>query len=63
MHAKTEPMNRFAQSSLDMYTRLITSWAAAACVIFAAFAIAALRLDDYPIYVDGLFSLATAGLL
>ena len=54
-------MNRFAQSSLDMYTRLITSWAAAACVIFAAFAIAALGLDDYPIYVDGLFSLATAG--
>ena len=54
-------MIRLLQGCLDMYTRFVTSWLAAASVIFIAFGIAALRLDDYPIYVDGLFSLATAG--
>ena len=43
------------------YARVANSWLPAALIIFVAFAAAALLLDDYPIYVDGLFSLATAG--
>lgn len=43
------------------YDRIMNSWLSAALVIFAAYAAATLLLDDYPIYVDGLFSLATAG--
>ena len=61
MAAAVKFMTGFVQRILDMYTRLVTSWLAAALVIFIAFGSAALRMDDYPIYVDGLFSLATAG--
>ena len=45
----------------DMYDRVTRSGAAAALVIFAVYAIACLRLDDYPILPDGLRSIATAG--
>ena len=45
----------------SLYTRMANSWWTAALVIFIAFAAASLLLDDFPIYVDGLFSLATAG--
>ena len=41
--------------------RIFNSWLSAVAVIFLAFAAAALLLDDFPIYADGLFSLATAG--
>lgn len=44
-----------------IYERLTQRWIVAVVVIYGAFAGAALRLDDYPIYVDGLFSMATAG--
>ena len=40
---------------------LTQRWIVAVVVIYGAFVLAALRLDDYPIYVDGLFSIATAG--
>lgn len=43
------------------YGRVANSWLSALVVVFIAYAAAALLLDDYPIYVDGLFSLATAG--
>ena len=43
------------------YRRVVNSWLFAALVVLIAYAAAALQLDDYPIYVDGLFSLATAG--
>ena len=47
--------------SLAVYQGIANSWLSAGLVILVSFAAAALRLDDYPIYVDGLFSLATAG--
>ena len=43
------------------YCRLVNSWMTAAAIVLLAFAFAAERLDDYPIYVDGLFSMATSG--
>lgn len=43
------------------YIRIVNSWLSALVVVYLAFAAAALLLDDHPIYVDGLFSLATAG--
>ena len=43
------------------YVRVANSWLSAMVVVFIAYSAAVLLLDDYPIYVDGLFSLATAG--
>lgn len=54
-------MNTLAAQPRKIIETLSQRWQAAVAVLFAAFALAALGLDDYPIYVDGLFSIATAG--
>ncbi len=54
-------MNTKAAKLTRLFESLSQCWIVAVAVIYAAFALAALRLDDYPIYVDGLFSIATAG--
>ncbi|MCY4538225.1 MAG: glycosyltransferase family 39 protein [Chloroflexi bacterium] len=43
------------------YDRLLNSWLTVAAILFVVFGFAVCLLDDYPIYVDGLFSMATAG--
>ena len=54
-------MSRILSKLEAGYVRVANSWLSAVAIIFIVFAAAALLLDDYPIYVDGLFSLATAG--
>ncbi len=56
-HHPEQPLRRMTRC----YDRLVHSWLTAAAILFAVFAFAVCLLDDYPIYVDGLFSMATAG--
>lgn len=52
-----QPLRRMTR----LYDSVINSWLTAAGIILLVFAFAVSLLDDYPIYVDGLFSMATAG--
>ncbi len=52
-----QPLRRMSRR----YDRLVNSWLTVAAILFLVFAFAVRLLDDYPIYVDGLFSMATAG--
>ncbi|MCY4017967.1 MAG: glycosyltransferase family 39 protein [Chloroflexi bacterium] len=55
------PTEQHLRSMVKRYDRLVNSWLTVAAILFLVFAIAVRLLDDYPIYVDGLFSMATAG--
>ena len=54
-------MNKTFSRLNGIIENLTQRWIVAVVIIYGAFVLAALRLDDYPIYVDGLFSIATAG--
>ena len=44
-----------------MYNRAVNSWLPPVFVVFVAFAVAVLLIDDFPIQADGLLSIHTAG--
>ena len=56
-HGSEQLLRRIAEK----YEHLVNSWLTVAAILILAFAFAVRLLDDFPIYVDGLFSMATAG--